>query len=101
MLRKLPSKCRVEFCQQQINITDKSGLLGKFLDCWESFQIIWKVSILSGKLPNGLQSFWIVLKVIRLYGNILECWESCQMIWKVSHGLRSFWIIWTVGKVSR
>ena len=97
MLSKLPSKCRVEFCQQQINITDKSGLLGKFLDCWESFQMIWKVLGWSGKFLDSFESYQTIGKIFGLLGKLpddlesfpwsekfldnLDCWESFQMIW--------------------
>ena len=50
-----------------------SGLSGKFLDCLESFHLVWKVSIWPGKFLDNLESFWMVLKVSRLSGKFPDC----------------------------
>ena len=53
-----------------------SGLSGKFLDCLESFQIVWKVPGLSGKYPDVLESFHSVLLVPGLSRKFPNCLES-------------------------
>ena len=62
--------------------------MSNFLDCPESFWIVWKVSGLSGEFEDCLENFWIIRTVCRLSRQFLDCPES-------------FWIIWTVSRLSR
>ena len=84
--------------------------MSNFLDCPESFWIVWKVSGLSGQFLDCPDSFCIVRKVFRLSmtvsrlsGQFVDCPKSFWIVWNVS-GLSGqfldcpdrFWIVRTV-----
>ena len=91
--RKTPSACwhcrpgsfcasgkflRAQHCPQK-----QVKTLHKFLDSLESFLTVWKVSIQSGKCPDSLESFWIVL-------NFLAFWKISWQSGKLLDSLESF-----------
>ena len=61
-----------------------SRLSGKFQDSLETYQKVQKVSRRIGKFPVGPESFHIVWKFSRQYGKFLDSIESFRTVWKVS-----------------
>ena len=47
------------------------------------FQMVWKVSGLSGKFPDNLKYFRLIWKASRLFGKFPDCLESFGMVWKI------------------
>ena len=65
-----------------------SILSGKFPDCLESFQIVWKLSRMAGKFSNCPESSFIFQKVFALCGMFLYHLESVPSFRQVKRGKR-------------
>ena len=59
-----------------------SGMSEKFLDTLESFWAAWKVYGQSGKFLDSLESFWTVCKVFEWSWKFPNSVESLQTVWK-------------------
>ena len=71
---------------------------GIFPSCLKRFEIVLKVSSLSGKFRENLKIFWIELNNFSYSGIILACPEPFQIVW--GDCLQSFQFVWKVLSLS-
>ena len=65
-------------------------LSGKFPDCSETFQTVWKVSRQSGNFLHCPETFHTVKKISILYGNFADRLKTYQTVWKLSEQSGNF-----------
>ena len=58
------------------------GLIKDFMYYPETFQIVRKLSRISGNFPDHPDTFQIIRKPSRLSGNFLDCLETFQILWR-------------------
>ena len=70
-----------------------SGLSGKFLDFLESFWVVWKVFVWSGKFLDCFEHFRIVRKVSVWSVKFLYCLGSFNNVWNLSGLFRKSFVL--------